>query len=31
MDATIRNVDDATYWQLKARAALTARTIGDLR
>lgn len=30
MDATIRNLDETAYRQLKARAALTGRTIGDL-
>ena len=30
MDTTIRNLDEAAYRQLKARAALTGRTIGDL-
>ncbi len=30
MNPTIRNVDEPTYRQLKARAALTGRTIGDL-
>lgn len=30
MDTTIRNLDDAAYRQLKARAALSGRTIGEL-
>lgn len=30
MDTTIRNLDEATYRELKARAALTGRTLGDL-
>ncbi len=30
MDTTIRNLDERTYRQLKARAALTGRTIGEL-
>jgi plasmid stability protein len=30
VDTTIRNLDEAAYRQLKARAALTGRTIGDL-
>ena len=31
MDTTIRNLDEAAYRELKARAALTGRTIGALR
>ena len=30
MDSTIRNLDPLAYRQLKARAALTGRTIGEL-
>ena len=30
MDTTIRNLDASAYRELKARAALTGRTIGDL-
>lgn len=30
MDTTIRNLDEGAYRELKARAALTGRTIGDL-
>jgi plasmid stability protein len=30
MDTTIRNLDEAAYRELKARAALTGKTIGDL-
>jgi plasmid stability protein len=30
MDTTIRNLDEATYRELKARAALTGKTIGEL-
>jgi len=30
MDTTIRNLDESAYRELKARAALTGRTIGDL-
>jgi plasmid stability protein len=30
MDSTIRNLDEVAYRQLKARAALTGRTIGEL-
>ena len=30
MDTTIRNLDEAAYRDLKARAAITGRTIGDL-
>lgn len=30
MDTTIRNLDEAGYRALKARAALSGRTIGDL-
>lgn len=30
MDTTIRNLDETAYRKLKARAALTGRTIGDL-
>ena len=30
METTVRNMDEAAYRQLKARAALTGRTIGDL-
>lgn len=30
MDSTIRNLDEEAYRQLKARAALTGRTIGQL-
>jgi hypothetical protein len=30
MDTTIRNLDTATYRALKARAALTGKTIGEL-
>jgi plasmid stability protein len=29
MDTMIRNLDERTYRELKARAALTGRTIGD--
>jgi plasmid stability protein len=29
MDTTIRNLDERTYRELKARAALTGRTIGE--
>lgn len=30
MDTTIRNLDEQAYRELKARAALTGRTIGEL-
>jgi hypothetical protein len=30
VDTTIRNLDERAYRELKARAALTGRTIGDL-
>ena len=30
MDTTIRNLDETAYRQLKARAALTGRTIGEV-
>jgi plasmid stability protein len=30
VDTTIRNLDEAAYRQLKARAALSGRTIGDV-
>lgn len=30
MDTTIRNLDEATYRALKARAALSGKTIGEL-
>lgn len=30
MDTTIRNLDEDAYRELKARAALTGRTIGDV-
>ena len=30
MDTTIRNLDEVAYRQLKARAALSGRTIGDV-
>lgn len=30
MDTTIRNLDDEAYRELKARAALSGRTIGDV-
>jgi hypothetical protein len=30
MDSTIRNLDEVAYRQLKARAALTGKTIGQL-
>lgn len=30
MDTTIRNLDERTYRELKARAALAGRTIGDV-
>ena len=30
MDATIRNLDEATYRALKARAALSGKTIGEI-
>jgi len=30
MDTTIRNLDETAYRKLKARAALSGRTIGDL-
>jgi plasmid stability protein len=30
MDTTIRNIDENAYRELKARAALTGRTVGDL-
>jgi hypothetical protein len=30
MDTTIRNLDEATYRELKARAARTGQTIGEL-
>lgn len=30
MDTTIRNLDEGAYRELKARAALSGRTIGDL-
>ena len=30
MDTTIRNLDEAAYRQLRARAVLTGRTTGDL-
>jgi plasmid stability protein len=30
MDTTIRNLDETMYRQLKARAALTGKTIGEL-
>lgn len=30
MDTTIRNLDETTYRELKARAALTGRTIGEV-
>lgn len=30
MDTTIRNLDEKTYRELKARAALSGRTIGEL-
>ena len=30
MDTTIRNLDPVTYRAVKARAALTGRTIGDI-
>ncbi|HSI98088.1 MAG TPA: hypothetical protein VK926_06965 [Gaiellaceae bacterium] len=30
MDTTIRNLDERAYRELKARAALTGRTIGEL-
>lgn len=30
MDTTIRNLDEATYRALKARAALMGKTIGDV-
>jgi plasmid stability protein len=30
MDTTIRNLDETSYRELKARAALSGRTIGDL-
>jgi plasmid stability protein len=30
MDTTIRNLDEGAYRELKARAALTGRTIGEL-
>jgi plasmid stability protein len=29
MDTTVRNVDEAAYRELKARAALTGKTIGE--
>jgi hypothetical protein len=30
MDATIRNIDEETYRALKARSALTGKTIGEV-
>ncbi len=30
MDTTIRNLDEASYRELKARAAIEGRTIGDV-
>lgn len=30
MDTTVRNLDEATYRELKARAALEGKTIGEL-
>jgi plasmid stability protein len=30
MDTTIRNLDESTYRELKARAALTGKTMGEL-
>ena len=30
MDTTIRNLDEGAYREMKARAALTGRTIGEL-